>query len=242
MSIADQSLGDFLDELGSSSSVPGGGAASAVAGALAASLVAMVAELSVGRPRYEPYRATIEWACAEGHRLAAVMTSLADDDAAAFARYMAAASMPRTTEAEIAARRAALAAAAAAAIEPPLAIVAAGAEIAAAAERLAGRSNLALASDLVVASRLAEAAAQGGVANVLVNLPSLADPGRAAAIEAGVQRSSRRVGRLAAAARREVARRSLRDPEPAARAAATHARRPVATAAVPATPPTGGAR
>jgi hypothetical protein len=105
-SLASEPLGRLLQRLGSSASVPSGGAASAVAGALAASLVAMVSELSVGRPRYESFLPTIESARAEGHRLAGAMTSLADADAAAFAGYRAASSMPRGTEAEIAARRA----------------------------------------------------------------------------------------------------------------------------------------
>jgi formiminotetrahydrofolate cyclodeaminase len=123
--IAQQRISSFLDELGSSASVPGGGAVSAVAGALAASLVAMVAELSLGRAKYEPYVATIESARDEGRRLARAAVDLADDDADAFAAFMVASGLPRTTPEETAARKAALAAAAAVAIEPPRAIVAA---------------------------------------------------------------------------------------------------------------------
>ena len=223
MTIAAQPIGSFLAELGSSASVPGGGAASALTGAIAAELVSMVAELSAGRPKYEPYAATIEFGRAEGKRLGAVMTDLADDDAAAFSLYMAAASMPRGTEVEIAARKAGLAAAAAGAIEPPRAMVAACLEIATACERLAGRSNLGLASDLVVAARLVEGAAHGAAANVSVNLPSLGDPVRASTLEADTARIVRAVARRAATARAIVARRSLREPEtePARRAAPT---------------------
>jgi glutamate formiminotransferase/formiminotetrahydrofolate cyclodeaminase len=212
-SLASESLGQFLAELCSSAPTPGGGAASAVAGALAASLVAMVAELSVGRPKSEPYLATIELSRAEGHRLASVMTDLADADAEAFGRYMAASAMPRGNEAEIAARRAALARAADEAIEPPRAMVAACAEVAVACERLAGRSNRGLASDLVVASRLVEGAAHGAMENVLVNLPALGDTAKAEALAADAVRSLRTVVRWARAARATVARKSLRDPE-----------------------------
>jgi methenyltetrahydrofolate cyclohydrolase len=225
--IASQTIGSFLDELGSSASVPGGGAASAVTGAIAAELVSMVAELSTGRPRYEPYAATIEFGRAEGKRLGAVMTALADADAAAFAGYMAASAMPRGNDAEIAVRKAALAAAAADAIEPPRAMVAACLEIATACERLAGRSNPGLASDLVVAARLAEGAAHGAAANVTVNLPSLGDPARAAALETATSGIVCAVADAAAAARAVVERKTLRDPEAPGRGAPA---------------PTGGAR
>lgn len=213
MTIGNQTLDSFLEELGSSAPVPGGGAASAIAGALAAGLIAMVAELSASRPKYAPFAATIKSARRDGHRLEKEMVALADQDAAAFTRFMEASGLPRATPEEAALRKAALRFAALVAIEPPRRIVAACREVASANERLAGRSNLGLASDLIVASRLIEGAAQGAVENVLVNLPWIGDDAAAGALEAEVRMVARSVTRLARATRAHVARRSLRDPE-----------------------------
>jgi formiminotetrahydrofolate cyclodeaminase len=213
VTFGDSTINAFLDELGSPTPVPSGGAVSAVTAALAAGLVAMVAELSGGRPKYGPFAATTQSGRGDWHRLAAALVKLADRDAAAFGAYMAASTMPRYTADEQAARSASLAGAARKAIEPPRLILAACVEIATLTEQLAGRSNLSLASDLVVASRLAESAAYSAAENVLVNLPSVADTAEAAVLEAEARRLQRSVSRLARGARAQIANRSVRDPE-----------------------------
>jgi formiminotetrahydrofolate cyclodeaminase len=207
-------LEEFVRRLASADPVPGGGSASAVTGALGASLVAMVAVLSEGRPRYAAHAGTHARAGAAGLRLVERLLDLADEDAAAYGSYAAAMKLPRGTDDERETRAASIRTAARAAAEAPLACVAACRELLAAAESLAGRSNVNAASDLAVAANLGEAAARGAAENVLINLPAMADDVSAALMTEQVDGYLHEVQELADRAREVVASGIVREPLP----------------------------
>jgi formiminotetrahydrofolate cyclodeaminase len=211
----DLTLDEFVGRLASAAPTPGGGSASAVAASLAAGLVAMVASLSEGRPKYVMHAAVHARAKAAGTELADRLLRLADEDAAAFGTYAAAMKMPRETEEEQAIRAAAIRRAARLAAEVPLRCVEACAEVVAAAELLAARCNVNASSDLHVAALLTEAAAKGAAANVRVNLPSVGDPDWAAATDARVTELLEQITGLCETTHAVVASGESRPPVPA---------------------------
>jgi formiminotetrahydrofolate cyclodeaminase len=211
----DRTLAEFVDDLASDAPVPGGGSASAVAASLGAALVAMVAALSAGRPRYAEHASIHESAGARGRELADRLLTLADRDADAYADFAAALKLPKETDVDKLARTRALRAAARVAAEIPLACVEACRELLLAAETLAGRSNANAASDLSVASLLAEAAAKGAAANVMVNLPSVGDDAYATEMTTRVENLLADVVSVASSVRAIVASGEARNPLPA---------------------------
>ena len=212
---SDVTLGEFAEQLASSSPIPGGGSASAVAAALAASLLAMVARLSLDRPKYESYRATNERALEVAERARRQLLVLADEDAAAYGRFSAAMKLPRDTEEQQQRRTAELREAARQASEVPLAVVEECAVLLDEVERLAGRSNLNAASDLEVAARLSAAAARGAAANVRINLPHVGDERFAGGATARLDGLLKTIERDMLHASQRVAGGGLRDPETA---------------------------
>lgn len=209
------SLDGFLERLASDAPTPGGGSAAAIAGAMAASLLSMVAALSAGRPRYAPYEATLARAAAAGAAARIHLLELADADARAFDGFSAALKLPRETTDEANERQDAVRAAARAATEIPLEVVRVCQSLASELESMAGRSNTNASSDLVVGALLADAAARGAAANVFINLPSVGDPGFEDAALLEVTDALAVIEDLAARVRLMVGNGKLRDAEPA---------------------------
>lgn len=170
-SFRELTLADFAARLAGPDPVPGGGSASAVSAALGASLVAMVATLSQGRPKYAQHTDLYAAALPAATRLADELFAIADEDARAYAACAFALKLPREAFADKEFRDRQVREAAQVAAEVPLRCVERCRDVLALAEALSGRSNVNASSDLRVAALLTEAAGHGAAENVLVNLP-----------------------------------------------------------------------
>lgn len=168
-------LADLLDRIAAPTPAPGGGVAAAIAGALGASVSAMVASLPRTRHDTPDERTRLDLAARElaAHRVA--LTRLADDDADAVDALMAAARLPQTTAAEAEARRQALAAATREATRVPLETSRLCAEALERTRDVAAAGARVAVSDIFVAIGLLKAAADGAASNVRANIEGLGD-------------------------------------------------------------------
>jgi formiminotetrahydrofolate cyclodeaminase len=105
---ADLTVNQFLDALASKEPVPGGGSGAALAGALAAALVSMVCNLTVGKKGYEAVERDMEGLLVESEAIRKELPQLLEADTQAYARVMEAYRMPRASEEEKQAREAAM--------------------------------------------------------------------------------------------------------------------------------------
>jgi formiminotetrahydrofolate cyclodeaminase len=173
--LAALSVEEFLRRLASGDPTPGGGSASALAAALGASLVSMVCNLTIGRPRYAEHEADARQIQALAATLGERIQGFIDRDAAAYGEVIAAYQLPRATDDEKAARSEAIQESTLGAALVPLSVVEASGSVIELAEQALGKTNPNAASDLAVAALLGMAAIDGAAANVEINLASLKD-------------------------------------------------------------------
>ena len=172
--LTDLSVGALADRLASSDPVPGGGSAAALAGALGAALVAMVAELTIGRPDYAEHEEVVRKLRFDALDRKGELLDLAQQDADAYEMVVRARHMPKNSESERATRSAALHEAMGEAARIPLRVAVVASEVLDLAERVAPIGNKNAVSDAGVAAQLAAAGLRGALLNVRINLPYLA--------------------------------------------------------------------
>jgi len=169
--VRNQSIGDWLDALGSSAPAPGGGAAAALLVAVGASLIEMVTNLTIGKPRYAEHEERMIRARDDAARIRAAALRASADDERAFDSVAAAYKIPRDDPG----RSAAIQEATANAARPPLRTAELAAQVIALAADIREGSNVNVASDVGVAASSARAGLESAAINVEVNLAALHD-------------------------------------------------------------------
>jgi methenyltetrahydrofolate cyclohydrolase len=176
--IGEQRIDEFLDRLASDSPTPGGGAVAALAAAGGAALIAMVANLTVDKQRYEGAWGRMREIAAAVHAARAELLTLADRDAMAFDAVMDAFKMPKGTDAEKAARAEAIQMAFAGAAAVPMQIAERAGAILELTRETIDLGNENAASDAVSAAYMLSAAVESAAANVEINAVALKDETR----------------------------------------------------------------
>ena len=169
--MTDKSITVFLDELSSGAPVPGGGGASALMGALSASLCSMVANLTTGKKKYAEYQQDIERILVDAAKLRDDAAELIKKDAEVFEPLSKAYSIPKEQEGrdeilEDALRKAA---------EVPYQMVEKAKEISLIIEELALKGSRLAISDVGVAASACRALATGASMNVYINTKLMKD-------------------------------------------------------------------
>ena len=175
MKLTERTVADLLTAFRSSDPTPGGGSASALSGAIGASLLAMVAGLP--KPLAETAE-DVERLQTAGARCAAhaqTLEGLIDRDSEAYELVMGAYRLPKSTDAEKAARSSRIQEALRAATEAPLDVMRACSAALEQAAVVARFGNRNASSDVGVAQELLKAGLRGAGLNVEINLGSIQD-------------------------------------------------------------------
>ena len=168
-------ISDYLEQLASSASAPGGGSVAALTAAQGAALLGMVVRLTVGKPRFAQYETELRAVLAEADQLRAGCTAVIDRDAIVLRALIAAYKLPRRTEEEQEARGRALQARLRDATEAPLTVLRSAVALLPLCQRLLPIGNPTTVSDIGVAAACAGAAYRSAELNVLINLGQLDD-------------------------------------------------------------------
>ena len=165
MELKSLSVKEFIDKVTGNDPVPGGGSVSALNGSLAASLAAMVANLTVGRKKYAEVN----------DEKSAKLLADVDRDAEAYDRVFAAFKLPKETDEEKAVRKEAIQRETKYAAEVPMEVARTASALLPMIDAAARRGNSNAVTDATVAMMCARTAVIGALLNVRINLTSITD-------------------------------------------------------------------
>ena len=173
--LASTSVRNFIDEVASRSSAPGGGSVSAVLAALGVGLASMVAKLTHGVRKFDSVQAEMENVIPALHHTVGELIPMIDADTSAFNEFMEGLRMPRDTDEERTLRDQKMQSGLKSAIKIPLKTMRLGDSVWPQLIEVARHGNPASKSDTQVGARSLEAGIWGAYQNVLINMVDIDD-------------------------------------------------------------------
>lgn len=173
--LIDKKVSEFIDEVASDSSVPGGGSVAALSGAISAALVSMVSNLTIGKKGYEDKEEHVKGILVKSEKIRQDLTLLIDEDSKAFEKVMKAFKLPKDTQEQKELRTSTIQQETKNASLIPLKAAKSAAEIFELARYVLLNGNKNAASDAAVSVMLARTAVLSACYNVLINLSSIKD-------------------------------------------------------------------
>lgn len=171
----EKTLEQFIAELSSKAPTPGGGGASALAGAIGAGLASMVASLTDGKKKYAEYQTDIDRILQEAECLAGRLLDLIREDASAFEPLSRAYSLPTETPEETDLKEQVMEQALLTASLVPLQIMETVMEVIDLQEELLIKGSVLAVSDVGVGVKMLEAALEGASLNIYINTRMMKD-------------------------------------------------------------------
>ena len=173
--LLEQKTTDFLEQLSSSTPIPGGGGASAAVGAFASALGLMVTNLTVGKKKYADVEDEMYELKAKCDQLQKDFLRLIERDAEVFEPLSKAYGMPKETEEEQAEKEKVMEAALKNAAEAPLCIMKTIVDTMEMIRVLGEKGSRLAVSDAGVAILFAQAALEGASLNIFINTMMMKD-------------------------------------------------------------------
>ncbi len=172
---AGEAADSFLNAIAAGTATPGGGAAGAYSGAMAAALVAMVGRVTVGKKKYAEVEAEMQEMITAAEKLRADLTAAVAADIEAFDAVMAAYKLPKDSDAEVTARSEAIERANHVATAVPLRVARDATSALGLAALAAEKGNANAISDAGSAANLAIASLRAAALNVRINAANVKD-------------------------------------------------------------------
>ncbi len=173
--LANLKITEYLAKAAEGTAVPGGGSVAALNASLAAGLIEMVANLTIGKKGYEGVVEEMNDITRNAKALREKLTAAIDQDAQAYSEVMAAFKLPKETDSEKESRKQAIQSAFKHAAQVPMEVAKQAVEVLDLAGRAVASGNKNAVTDGIVAAMNARTAAMAALYNVKINLGSIED-------------------------------------------------------------------